>query len=92
MKSNSTNFYGKRNKAFIPEFPIYKKSEEKLNEEIGEFIRTIEAIIESKEIKKNARMQGILLSIKQFGTFSLQIQQRKYLNRLLKRFNSLAKK
>lgn len=86
MKTFPTNFYGKRNKAFIPDFPIYKKSDEEINSEIEEFMELIEEILASESFKKNARSKGILLTIKQFGTFSLQIQQRKYLNRLLKRY------
>lgn len=89
MRSISKPLFLKRSKPFVPEFPIYKKSEEALQDQINlNFHKWVEDFLSNPPFQLNERAKSILLLVKQFGTASLQLQQRKQLNRLQKKCNS----
>ena len=83
----------KRTKPFIAEFPLYKKTDETMQEpEIFEFHKFIENLLTNPRIQKNERIKSILLTIRLLGTSSLQIQQRKRLNRVIKEYGNKEEK
>ncbi len=87
MRTISKPLFLKRSKPFVPEFPIYKKSEEALQDEDNlKFHNWVEDFLSNPPFELNERAKSILLLIKQLGTASLQIQQRKQLNRLQKKY------
>jgi hypothetical protein len=92
MRTISKPLFLKRSKPFVPEYPIYKKSEETLQDEDNlKFHNWVEDFLTNPPFELNERAKSILLLIKQLGTASLQIQQRKQLNRLQKKNRSYQK-